>query len=780
MRIIVWAEPYWQRWRSSINPISGILLLCLWLSGLFFVVSAFVRGVPLASSDGGWLLVIASCHGISVTVFALRKDFTYRTLLPNLVLLPLMAYFGYSAGSYIAPSYVLLLMLLAVRLELIHLLILTTLFYISYVGGSYASARAYDLVLDRGWMANTLFIILGVVLGVYYLVRLRHKAEATTKSLEVNVETLRHTAAHLGQQWRQLLRLNRHLLALHEIARTINQTSADIEETLRQIADLSVQVLGIPVCTISLISEDGRTWSGIAASHPNNDLWRRQTGRIYEKSTMRQIVVHKQPVVVDDVTARQEYREWMAHVLDIRSFMALPLQVRGEVEGTVILGTAEAHRFTPEEVDLGRSLADHIAIAIDNARLVERERRKAHQLVELHRLATALNSEMVPDAILDQVAEMACLLLAAPACNVLMVEEGQREMVCRVSKGVSEGFASLQPVLLEAGRANSRQISSYRIIEKTQHDSSDEDITVQCVLMVPLEHQGRRLGLLNIYRDGDGCRFGEDEVELAQTLAAYASTSLVKAELLQQTAEVEAIKEAERLKMEFVSVVSHELRTPLTTIVGMSELLRDFPVTAQQGREMAEAIHREGRRLTHLIDDLLDMGRLEEGRLELRIDEVDLAAILHEMAAQAAIFAANHVVQVTVGPSLPPAKGDANRIRQILFNLLTNAAHYSPGGSTISVEARAVDGFAEVSVADQGVGIAPDELSHIFDKFYRGRGTATDPKAGVGLGLYITRSLVEMQGGNIRVESEPDKGSTFTFTLPLSDPHQTMQPTLLT
>lgn len=768
----------WQRWRVSVNPVSGGLLLCLWLSVLFFVVAVLVRGLSIVSLEGLQLLGVAAAYGASVTAFALRQDLSERVILPSLLLLPLMAYLGHDSEGYIAIPYGLLLGLLAARLPLRRVLFLTVLFYVSFLAGSYANARAYDLTLDRGWLLGGLFLALMLVVGVNHLVGVRQRAEVTAGNLEASVGALRRTAAHLRQQWEQLLHLNKQLLALHEIARTINQTSADVESTLQRIADLSVQVMGLSVCTISLTAEDGRTWSGVAASQPHHEMWRRQGGRVNGASTVGQVILSRQPVVATDAEAQDEDRRRLAQGLAVRSFMVLPLQVRDEVKGAVLLGTQEEHPFSAEEVDLARSLADHVAIVIDNARLMEGERRKARQLAELHRLATALTSEVEPDNILGQVADMACLLLRAPACSVLMVDEGQRMLVCRISRGDARGFPLPQSLPLAAGLGDGRR-AAYHIIEEVWHDRSERGRgDVRSVLLVPLEHRGRLLGLLSIYRDGDGRSFGDDDVELAQTLAAHASTSLVKAELLRQAAEVEAIREAERLKTEFVSVVSHELRTPLTTIVGMSELLRDFPVTPQQGREMAEAIHREGRRLTRLIDDLLDMGRLEEGRLALRLGELDLAALLHELQAQAAVFAPHHVVQVAVEPSLPPVRGDADRVRQIMFNLLSNAAHYSPQGSTIRIEAKMADGFAQVSVADQGVGIAAEEIPRIFDKFYRGRGANPGAAAGAGLGLYITKSLVEMHGGHITVESEVNHGSTFTFTLPLAYPHQELRPTV--
>ncbi len=273
------------------------------------------------------------------------------------------------------------------------------------------------------------------------------------------------------------------------------------------------------------------------------------------------------------------------------------------------------------------------------------------------------------------------------------------------------------------------------------------------------------------------------------TLADYAAVALESARLAGEMArmsrdaaaaeamrEVESLREVARLKDEFLGQVSHELRTPLTIIHGYAELIADGILRKEgQIRETAAEVHENSSLMLRLVDDLLDTSRLESGRLSLKYEITDLAPWLERTTAAFAQASSTHRIVSSLPGSLPLARVDLARLGQVVNNLLTNAVRYSPEGSEVQVSARTLrSGELEIRVADQGIGIAADERERIFEKFYRGKHGATHSVRGTGLGLAVAKMLVEAHLGQIRVESEVGRGSTFIVRLPTSSQTQAL------
>ncbi len=273
------------------------------------------------------------------------------------------------------------------------------------------------------------------------------------------------------------------------------------------------------------------------------------------------------------------------------------------------------------------------------------------------------------------------------------------------------------------------------------------------------------------------------------TLADYAAVALESARLAGEMArmsrdaaaaeamrEVESLREVARLKDEFLGQVSHELRTPLTIIHGYAELIADGSLRKEgQIRETAAEVHENSSLMLRLVDDLLDTSRLESGRLSLKYEITDLAPWLERTTAAFAQASSTHRIVSSLPGSLPLARVDLARLGQVVNNLLTNAVRYSPEGSEVWVSARTLrSGELEIRVADQGIGIAADERERIFEKFYRGKDGATHSVRGTGLGLAVAKMLVEAHLGQIRVESEVGRGSTFIVRLPTSSQTQAL------
>jgi signal transduction histidine kinase len=231
-------------------------------------------------------------------------------------------------------------------------------------------------------------------------------------------------------------------------------------------------------------------------------------------------------------------------------------------------------------------------------------------------------------------------------------------------------------------------------------------------------------------------------------------------------------REVDRMKSEFVSHVSHELRTPLTSIAGFIDLILEGEageIDENQHRYLS-IVNNNANRLVDLINDLLDISRIEAGRIDLRCSTLDLGALVTTAATalRPQIDAHHQLLDLAVPDTLPNVWGDADRVLQILTNLLSNASKYTPDGGQLRIRAEPHEDMIAVSVSDTGVGMSPEELSRLFTRFYRVNNELTSEITGTGLGLAITRSLVEMHGGTITVSSTPGAGSVFTFTLPVT------------
>jgi signal transduction histidine kinase len=237
-----------------------------------------------------------------------------------------------------------------------------------------------------------------------------------------------------------------------------------------------------------------------------------------------------------------------------------------------------------------------------------------------------------------------------------------------------------------------------------------------------------------------------------------------EAELAEQNAK---LRESERLKSELVSIVSHELRTPLASVLGFTSLLLTRDIEPAEQRRYLEIIDSQGRRLSSLLNDFLDVQRLEEGQLELARELIDIKSVVGEQARLFAGQSTKHKLDVVLPPKPLPVRGDADRLAQVVANLLSNAIKYSPDGGTVEVIGEQTDNIVRISVRDEGLGI-PDELQQrVFAKFFRGNAGASGIQ-GSGLGLTIARSVVEAHGGRINVKSASGKGSVFWLELPIA------------
>jgi signal transduction histidine kinase len=284
----------------------------------------------------------------------------------------------------------------------------------------------------------------------------------------------------------------------------------------------------------------------------------------------------------------------------------------------------------------------------------------------------------------------------------------------------------------------------------------------------PMLVRGRLLGVLTVATPEPRARRAAD-LSLLQTVANQLAAALEAEQLRSAAAAAVAAREAERLKSELLSTVSHELRTPLGAIKGFASGLLHYGDRLDEAErtESLRSIDHAADRLTELIDNLLDLQRLEAGRLTVVHGMIDLVELATMVVTEMAPRASNHTLDLVIAPDVPPVMGDARRLRQVLQNLVENAVKYSPDGGRIAVRVQAPPGLVELRVEDDGMGIPTDQLHAIFERFHRVDNSATRRIGGTGLGLAIVKGLVTAHGGTIHAESEGEgRGSAFVMTLP--------------
>ncbi|AKQ70215.1 Sensory box histidine kinase [Myxococcus hansupus] len=479
-----------------------------------------------------------------------------------------------------------------------------------------------------------------------------------------------------------------------------------------------------------------------------------------------------------------------ARELGVGSLILTPLVARQRTLGLLtFMRTASSPPFEIPDLSLAEELAGRAALAIDNAALFrkaraaeEESRRSAarlHVLVQVSQLIAeaGLNLPSVLEVLVRKVSEA-----MGDACVLQLLSEDRTHLDLVTvhhpnaeARAVLDASLSRGPVRVGEGLSGRVAATGQTLFVPRLHadDLRDERVPEgrlflqhygpHSVIFVPLGVRGRVLGTLGVMRDAGGREYSVEERALLESLAARAALAIEDARLYG------AATQAVKARDELLSVAGHELKSPLNALQLQIHLLarmaRDA-MAADGFAERAERAARAGQRLGLLIDDLLDVSRLSAGRLGLKREEMDLSALtrelVHRMSEELAL-AGNDVRLALEQPVL--GEWDRLRLEQVLVNLLSNAAKYG-AGRPVTVAVEAVGPLARLSVRDEGIGVAPEEQERIFEQFERSASVQHHFK-GLGLGLWITKRIVEAHGGTIRLWSEPGKGSTFTVELPL-------------
>ena len=360
---------------------------------------------------------------------------------------------------------------------------------------------------------------------------------------------------------------------------------------------------------------------------------------------------------------------------------------------------------------------------------------------------------------------------------IVLADDASARVIATAGVGAQDvfppGFEGAVPGSVLEDVVASGQPVYRRNMSDTAHPEEESfvELGLLCRVAVPLLSGAETIGMLSVVRR-EPSSFEDEEIELLALLGRFlgATVQNIRAyDAERQT--VEELRRLSALRADFVSLVSHELRSPMASLIGSAQTLRERwrELAAEQRESFLALIAHETSRLAALVEDVLDTSRIEAGTFTYTFREVDVAGLVRAAAAAAESGQDDVRVRAEIPGALPTVRGDGERLRQVLSNLIDNAVKYSPDGAEVQVMTRAQDGRVEVAVSDRGPGIPSEQQRLIFQKFGRAKlGDKTKP--GTGLGLYIARSIAEAHGGAIAVESAPSRGATFTLTLPLDPP----------
>jgi len=569
----------------------------------------------------------------------------------------------------------------------------------------------------------------------------------------------------------------------------ISQSPTDVQPVLDAMATSAAQLCEAVAATIFLRDRDfivPRAHLGPLGAPVG------QRQRLSRSWVTGRAVLDGRTVHVTDLTAvsQDDYPEGkaMAARYGHRATLATPLMRKGVAIGAILVRRQEARPFSEKQIALLETFADQAVIAIENVCLFKELQartgeltRSVEQLTALGEVSQALSSTLDVETVLDTIVSRASQLAGGAGCAIYEYDEGAEQFELRATHNFDPVFTeALRAAPLRKGEGLMGRATEMRepiqipdIIQPGAYQSSVRDTLIRfgyrALLSVPLLREEQIIGSLSLTRKEPG-EYSPEVIEVLKTFATQSALAIQNARLFREIADKSRqLEVASRHKSEFLANMSHELRTPLNAIIGFSEVLNErmFGELNEKQEEYLKDIHASGQHLLSLINDILNLSKIEAGRMELELTDFDLPAAMDNSVTLVRERASRRGVtlEIAVEERVGVIRGDERKIRQVLLNLLSNAIKFTPEGGRIEIGAALRDGAVEVSVSDTGVGIAPEDQEAAFEEF-RQVGASAAKQEGTGLGLALCRKFIELHGGKIWVTSAVGAGSTFTFRLP--------------
>jgi GAF domain-containing protein len=586
--------------------------------------------------------------------------------------------------------------------------------------------------------------------------------------------------------------------ATSNVLEIISRSAFDLQPVFDTVVESAVRVCGADKAIVFRFDGELLRLAATFNASPELREWIAQNPiRPGRHSGAARAALERRTIHVHDIQADPDYTYGAKHLEEaIRTILGVPILKGDDLLGVIIIYRLEVNPFTEKQIALVETFADQAAIAIENVRLFDALQQRTKDLTESlqQQTATADVLKVISRSAFDLRTVLDTLLRSAlRLCDADMGTIAQRKgnvFYRTVSYGFPAAFMDyVKDLPVEPGRATGtgRALSEGKVIH-IPDVQSDPDYTwkeaqrlggFRTMLGVPMMREGEPIGVMALTRT-EVRPFTDKQIELVSTFADQAAIAIENVRLFDEIQDKSRqLAEASQHKSQFLANMSHELRTPLNAILGYTELILDgiYGETPDKMRATLERIQRNGRHLLGLINDVLDLSKIEAGQLNLALADYSMKDVVHNVysAVESLASGKNLALKLDLSPNLPPGRGDERKLTQVLLNLVGNAIKFTDAGE-VAIKASAANGAFTVAVRDSGPGIAEADQAKIFEEFQQADSSITRKKGGTGLGLAIAKRIIEMHGGRIWVESSPGRGSTFSFSLPARVEQQVGQP----
>ncbi len=596
-------------------------------------------------------------------------------------------------------------------------------------------------------------------------------------------------ASEVERLRRDLRDAREEIIATNAVLTAMGRSASDLDLVFGAIVDSARRLCRADAAVLSLV--DGPHYrlartSGVSAAYLQHMI--DHPYRIDGQSLHGRLGLERRALQINDVLADPEFgRQDAQQIEGFRSTMGSPMMLDDEVIGVLLVWRTDVDPFEDRAIALLTAFASAAAIAVRNVDLVRAQEarsvelaHKVDQLEALGKLGEAVSSSLDLGTVLSTIVMHAVQMSGADGGSLMEFDDAEQHFFVRTAYGTSdETLERLRNVEISlhdtfVGRAalegRPLQIIDLTGLELDVHQRALFETGWRSMVAMPMLREGQIVGVLVVRRLNPG-GFSAETCELLQTFASQSALAILNARLFrdleQRTAELQVVS---RHKSEFLASMSHELRTPLNAVIGFSEVLLDqlFGELNERQLEYLRDIWTSGKHLLHLLSDILDLSKVEAGKLELESvsfsvrEALDYSiSMMRERATRQGL-----VLALDVAADVGVVESDELRFKQVVINLLSNAVKFTPDGGTVTVDARTGAHELIVTVTDTGIGVAPEDQERIFESFQQGPSLAT--REGTGLGLTLCRRIVGLMGGRMWLDSEADVGSTFGFTVPLS------------
>jgi GAF domain-containing protein len=570
--------------------------------------------------------------------------------------------------------------------------------------------------------------------------------------------------------------------ATSKVLEVISRSAFDLQAVFETVAESAVRLCGADRANIRRF--DGellRLVVAFNAPQKLKDFLSQNPIRPGRNSISGRALLERRTIHIPDALADPEFSYVSKDVETVRTVLAVPILKGDDLLGVLSIYHLERVRpFTDKQIALVETFSDQAAIAIDNVRLLDELRQSLEQQTATADMLKLISrSTFDLKSVLNTLVESAARLCAADITTISREKDGHYHVVA--AHGFPPGLQDYYEIMpMDQGRGSLfGRILLERKPVQIVDVLADPDYAMhelqkragfRTVLGVPLLRDGVPIGILSVNRTTVR-PFSDKQIELVTAFADQAAIAIENVRLFDEIQDKSRqLEEASQHKSQFLANMSHELRTPLNAILGYTELMADgaYGEPSEKMLGILKRLEANGKHLLGLINDVLDLSKIEAGQLELELSDYCIQDIAQTVRSTLEPLAADKKLafKVELAPQLPSGHGDGRRLTQVLINLVGNAIKFTDTGE-VAIKAEANNGSFHVSVRDTGPGISSADQARLFQEFQQADNAITKKKGGTGLGLAISKRIIEMHGGRIWVESQPGQGSTFTFTLPV-------------